>query len=154
MSDHSPKSELKIGAMPVPRWFDAPPEVKVRNQKWVGIEAFTPGEQVKTFLFFMPLKYDLHTEVGRNQAAHAIVQNKVEFDIDVAIGPDIESFNSETGEIVVSTDSSKVGLYIESEKRYGIRFQAKKIADITKLPLEMVTQMQTQALKVIPQSAV
>ena len=120
--------KIKIGEMPKPRYIREASNTSVDSDgssiRWIGIEAYSPNGEVKTFLWWRNFQIGgLHGK-DRNDAATFIARLKLETGADAAIGlpVDLSGSNSQTGHVQIHKEKGTYGVYIETEKRPMFNF--------------------------------
>jgi hypothetical protein len=79
MTDRAPRTELRKGAMPTPRYFQGE-TLPGKIESLVAVEGYSVDGEVKTFIFFRNLRLpgDLNTQIGRGRVADVLTQLKRE----------------------------------------------------------------------------
>lgn len=123
-------AKIKIGEMPKPRYIREGGDTSIdsdgSNIKWIGIEAYSPNGEVKTFLWWRNFQIGNLKGKDRNDTAAFIARLKLERGADAAIGlpVDLSGSNSQTGHVQIPDEKGAYGVYIEAEKRPMFNFMA------------------------------
>lgn len=131
MAEIGKEMAIKIGEMPKPRYIREASDTSVdsdgSNIGWIGIEAYSPSGEIKTFLWWRNFKTgNLNSKEARHDTAGFIARLKLEMGADAAIGlpVDLSGSKSETGYVQIPNKHGLYGVYIEAEKRPMFNFIA------------------------------
>ena len=121
MVEAGKEEKIKIGEMPKPRYIrggDTSIDSGDSDIRWIGIEAYSPSGEVKTFLWWRNFQRDPEGK-DCNGTAALIARLKLETDADAAIGlpVDLTGSNPQTGHVQIPDKKGVYGVYIEAEKR-------------------------------------
>lgn len=117
------EASLKQGDMPTPRYM--PYTTHNSSRRLIGIEAYSPDSELKTFLWFTNLTRGTIPELRHRDIckfASFIVRLRLDQGIDAAIGPaiDFEHSNSRLGKVATIDHEVSIGIYIEMAKRFTV----------------------------------
>lgn len=155
-------AKIKIGEMPKPRYIREGSGTSIdggySNISEIGIEAYSPNGEVKTFLWWRNMLVgDLNGKKDRYDAAVYIARLKLGSNTDAAIGLPIDppGSNPQTGHIQILSEKGIYGLYIETERKPTFAIATMILGVMSELELsiddpENFNEIIEKALAVLP----